>query len=701
MVNSKTVFKNNFQQVLFVFLAFFGMVLVSYVYVSGIVNKQMLLICDGILDTTETVVSAHILERELSFLTITKGFEEIILSENSNEEMRKYLEEQTAFYIDEHISIPDFIKIFCVFQGEFIDGAGWVPPDSWDPLTQPWYIGAMENSGGIFFSEPYISSETGTQIISFSKIITGPAGEVYGVLGIDLNLTKITDYVRNQKIVNNGYGVLLTDQLIFAVHPNPELVGLSMNRAGGDYRNFTYMLVNRYPVTAERFTDYNGVDSIAFFRTIFNGWHIGVITPRDAYYQSVYNLAFVLGIMGFLLMVSLSYLLVTTRIKQMKAVDENKSKSTFLARMSHEMRTPMNAIIGMTQIARKSNDPERIQNCLGKINDASTHLLGVINDVLDMSKIEAGKLELVNTDFNLHEMIDKVVDVVSFKIDEKKQNLGIDIREDVPAYIHGDRQLLAQVLTNLLTNAYKFTPEGGNIDLTVINLLKTEQDKNVLQFSVKDNGIGITPEQQEKLFKPFEQADDSVSRKYGGTGLGLGISKRIVEMMGGSISVESEAGKGSCFIFTIEAKAAAEQPKPKPDEKAAETKTYNFSGKRILLTEDIAINREIIVTLLEDTHVVIDCAENGFEACRLFEQNPEQYDLIFMDIHMPEMDGYESSRRIRSVDNEKAKTIPIIAMTADVFREDVEKMLHSGMDDHIGKPVEIKEILKKMKKYLG
>jgi CheY-like chemotaxis protein/two-component sensor histidine kinase len=415
-------------------------------------------------------------------------------------------------------------------------------------------------------------------------------------------------------------------------------------------------------------------------------------------------------------------------MKQMKADDENKSKSSFLARMSHEMRTPMNAIIGMTHIAQNSKDPARIRDCLGKIDDASTHLLGVINDVLDMSKIEAGKLELVNTDFNLYKMIDRVVDVVTFKIDEKRQHLIVNIEDTVPSHIYGDKQLLAQVITNLLTNANKFTPEGGTIKLKV-RLLQTEEDKNmddcILQFTVKDNGIGISPEQQSKLFQPFEQADNSISRKYGGTGLGLGISKRIVEMMGGSIIIESEEGKGSRFIFTIKAGIAdlhsdieAEIAKDSlnnddsanqfdaanPDDSTNQYDSvhqFDFSGKRILLTDDVAVNREIIITLLEDTHVEIDCAENGFEACDLFHRDPHRYDLIFMDIHMPEMDGYESAQCIRSMNHEKAQTVPIIAMTADVFREDVERMLHAGMNNHIGKPVEINEILLKMKKYIG
>jgi signal transduction histidine kinase/CheY-like chemotaxis protein len=693
-----SVIKNNYQQVMFVVLAFLAMVLVSYFYVSDIVSKQMLLISEGILDTTETSVSATLLDRELSFTNISLTFEKMICSGKSNDEMLQYLKETNMFHLDKRTSMPDFMKIYGYIRGDFLDGSGWVPPDDYDAKTRPWYTGAIGNAGKVYFSEPYIDAETGGPVISFSQVIDDDSGRFYGILAIDLNLSELTDYIRNQKIVNDGYGVFITDTLIFAVHENPDLVGHFLNDAGGDYRHFTYMLINHFPVIAERFTDYNGVDSIAFFRTIFNGWHIGVITPRINYYRSVYDLAYTLGILGFLLMVSLSYLLVKSRIKQMKSDDENKSKSSFLARMSHEMRTPMNAIIGMTHIARNSNDSARIQDCLGKIDDASTHLLGVINDVLDMSKIEAGKLELINADFNLREMIAKVSDVVNFKIDEKKQIFNIDIADDIPSFINSDRQLLSQVITNLLTNANKFTPERGSIKM-MVQLLDSNAEKYHIQFTVEDSGIGISPEQQSRLFQSFEQADGSISRKYGGTGLGLAISKKIVEMMGGTILIESEESHGSRFIFTIEAGIALQIQDMKTDEHINDD-DIDFSEKYILLSEDVAVNREVIISLLEDTHVAIDCAENGFQVCEMFAANPEKYDLIFMDIHMPEMDGYEAAEKIRAMDIEKAKTIPIIAMTADVFREDVEKMMAAGMNDHIGKPVEITEIIQKLRKYM-
>jgi PAS domain S-box-containing protein len=525
-----------------------------------------------------------------------------------------------------------------------------------------------------------------------------------------------------------------------------------------------------------------------------------------------------------------------------QAEQSSQAKSNFLSRMSHEMRTPMNAIIGMTTIAQSSQDLERKEYCLSKINDASIHLLGVINDILDMSKIEAGKFELSYTEFNFEKLLQRIINVMNFKFAEKQQNLIIRVDQDIPESIIADEQGLAQVLTNLLANAGKFTPEKGTIKLSVSRISADAPSDNqfyTLRFEVADTGIGISEEQQKRLFSLFEQADGSIARKYGGTGLGLSISKSLVELMGGEIRVESELGQGATFIveltvekgnqtngklkyeinwkkinilvaddspevleyfkdFTeslgmrcsiasngIEAynliKAAYDNSGEEPfdvvftdwrmplmngieltrkikeqfgqnivvimisaaewDSIAEEAKAAGvdgfiskplfpsqildcissylnlqkfaketpitidkkgriFDGFTLLLAEDVEINREIVITLLEDTGIVIECAENGMEALSKFKEAPSKYRMILMDIHMPEMDGFEATRQIRALDIEEAKTIPIVAMTANVFREDIEKCLASGMNDHLGKPIDIEELLEKLKKHL-
>jgi len=384
----------------------------------------------------------------------------------------------------------------------------------------------------------------------------------------------------------------------------------------------------------------------------------------------------------------------------------NRAKTTFLNTMSHEIRTPMNAIIGMTMIGKSTNDVNQKNHALEKIEDASSHLLGVINDVLDMAKIEASKLEISSVEYNFEKMLQKTLTIIHFRVDEKKQHLTANIDNNIPRFLFGDDQRLAQVITNLLSNAVKFTPENGNIHLEA-SLLNETNGICELQIEVVDDGIGISPEHQDRLFNAFEQAESGTSRKFGGTGLGLAISKRIVELMGGKIWVESELGKGAKFIFIIKAlrsNKASYSIDYTEEGLNTEEKTENkgmtdgeFIGRTLLFAEDVEINREILITLLESTGITIDCAENGKEALEKITASPEKYDIVFMDIQMPIMDGLEATRQIRKLPNCERGRLPIIAMTANVFKEDVEACLAAGMDDHLSKPLDIDKVLEKLR----
>ena len=374
-----------------------------------------------------------------------------------------------------------------------------------------------------------------------------------------------------------------------------------------------------------------------------------------------------------------------------------KAKSDFLARMSHEIRTPMNGIIGMTEIALKDGQTEeRRIDCLRKIEHSSEYLLGLINDILDMSKIESGKMRLIEEKCNLMEMIQGLHPLLEAKLNENNIQYIADIQLKNHWFM-ADSLRLNQVLVNLLGNALKYSRPDGHVWLTV---RETEEEKGFsnLYFQVRDDGIGIAPEKQQLIFRQFEQADNSENARKQGTGLGLAISRRIVRMMDSDIKLESEPGKGSTFSFNVKLQ-------PVSCEKTTVTsqpEEISFPGKRILVVEDNELNMEIICTILEGYKILTEQAVNGKEAVYQMEKTaPGYYDMILMDIMMPEMDGLEAARAIRAMEREDCKTIPIYAMSANAFDEDVKRSLASGMNGHLSKPVDIQVLEKTLKKVLG
>lgn len=374
-----------------------------------------------------------------------------------------------------------------------------------------------------------------------------------------------------------------------------------------------------------------------------------------------------------------------------------KAKSDFLARMSHEIRTPMNGIIGMTEIALKDGQTEeRRIDCLRKIEYSSEYLLGLINDILDMSKIESGKMRLIEEKCNLMEMIQGLRPLLEAKLNENNIQYIADIQLKNHWFM-ADSLRLNQVLVNLLGNALKYSRPDGHVWLTV---RETEEEKGFsnLYFQVRDDGIGIAPEKQQLIFRQFEQADNSENARKQGTGLGLAISRRIVRMMDSDIKLESEPGKGSSFSFNVKLQ-------PVSGEKTTVTsqpEEISFPGKRILVVEDNELNMEIICTILENYGIKTEQAVNGKEAVRRMEESvPVYYDMIFMDIMMPEMDGLEATRTIRNLDREDCKKIPIYAMSANAFDEDVKRSLASGMNGHLSKPVNLQVLEKTLQKVLG
>ncbi|QQO08732.1 ATP-binding protein [Breznakiella homolactica] len=420
-----------------------------------------------------------------------------------------------------------------------------------------------------------------------------------------------------------------------------------------------------------------------------------------------------IGLLGFArnvtIRVEMEEKLRRTQLDLEKAVNDaneaNAHKGEFLARMSHEIRTPMNAIIGLTAIVQKKlgelasreGAMDLVADHIDQIESSSQHLLGLLNDILDLSKIEAGRIELTDETVQLSQLAATVANIIRPRCEEKNIHFETTVPDFNPPAFRLDSLRLRQVLINLLGNAVKFTPEHGTIEFKLIK--KEHRDgKLLVEFIVRDTGIGIAGEDVGKIFESFEQGGSDIARKHGGTGLGLAISKRILHMFGSEIIVESTPGKGSTFRFEIWLTETQEGL----DEKTAEPSVSGkFPGARMLLVDDVEVNRLIVRSLLEDTGIQIDEAADGKEAVDMFAASaPGYYNVILMDVQMPRMDGYEATEAIRVLDRPDAGTVPVIALTANAFKEDIDRAASHGMNDHIAKPVELDALMKALSRFL-
>ncbi len=375
-----------------------------------------------------------------------------------------------------------------------------------------------------------------------------------------------------------------------------------------------------------------------------------------------------------------------------KAEDANVAKSQFLSSMSHDIRTPLNAILGMTSIAHEHlDDRDRVEDCLQKITISGKHLLGLINDVLDMAKIESGKMTLYMEDLSLNETVESISTIIRIQASDRDQNYDAYIHDMISDYVVCDGVRLRQILVNLLGNSVKFTPEGGSINLELWQEESSKGDDHVVtHIEVSDTGIGMSPEFLETIFESFSREEEKV-RTTQGTGLGMAITKSIVDAMGGTIEVSSELDHGSIFHIVLDLKKGTDSEKAIEQ---YEQEEMSLQGMHILLAEDNDINAEIATMILEENGAIVTRCEDGLLTVKCFEESEVgEYNAILMDLRMPNMDGIEATKCIRSMERLDAHLIPIIAMTADVFSDDVQKCIDAGMEAHVPKPIDV-DILK-------
>lgn len=386
------------------------------------------------------------------------------------------------------------------------------------------------------------------------------------------------------------------------------------------------------------------------------------------------------------------------QLEQMREMVEEakrgeEAKTNFLSNMSHEIRTPLNGMLGMIELAKMNpKDADRVADYLGKAEELSRFLLSVINDILDMSRIESGKTELESVAFDICAMGEKLENMFQGTMADKGIDFYVDYIEIEEPFVFGDQLRISQILTNFLSNSSKFTPEGGTISLTIRQMNSTQTESSWM-LQVKDTGKGMDGEFLHKLFRPFEQENGGIARKYGGSGLGMTIADSLVHLMDGQILVDSEIGKGSTFTVFLKLPIAKKEDIIEEETVESGNEAVSLEGRRILMAEDQKINAVIVVRMMQSKGVTIDVAENGKLVTEMFAASkPGYYDAILMDIQMPEMNGWDAAKCIRAMEREDAKQIPIFALSADAFVENKRKSVESGMNAHITKPIDFKEL---------
>lgn len=634
----------------------------------------------------------------------------------SNEQITAYIAEETtkqATKFDEN-----YTGIYGYINAAYVDGEGWVPPKGYSPTERDWYMKAIEGDGEATLVPPYVDAQTGAVIISISRKLPNSAN----VLSMDVTLNRIQRMMGDLTVKGKGYGFIVDQTGLIIAHADEGKKGTYMYDDEGDADFFRAITED---TTGYFNYEYDGEKNTVFVTEIMDQWYVVMSVSdkelfREEKRQIIVNV--VICIVIFSMIAAFYYLgycneqIYAHRVEQMKmeehrqeyetrmlilekeaADNANKAKSNFLANMSHEIRTPMNAIIGMGEMILRETKEEKTRKYASDIESAGRTLLSIINDILDLSKIESGKMELVPVEYEFASVLNDTVNMTMNKAKEKGLTYQLNVDSTIPSVMLGDEIRVRQVILNIVNNAIKYTNKGGiSIDFSF------DKDKNILKCGVKDDGIGIKSEDIDKLFSSFQRLDETRNRNIEGTGLGLAITKQLIEMMGGGISVESEYGKGS--TFTVRMIQTVIDDTPIGDytehlEKALKEKEQYVPQlvapkARILIVDDNEMNLEVITELMGATRMQITTALSGKECIAALEK--ETFDLVLLDQMMPGMSGIQTLAIIR--ERHLADDTPIIALTADAIVGARDTYIKEGFTDYLSKPIMYSELETALKK---
>jgi signal transduction histidine kinase/DNA-binding NarL/FixJ family response regulator len=680
-------------QFFLVFMAFFIMVFIGFYFGSGIVQRNIVSYGDEVVSVSAEAINAYLNEFGVTLKNISFSIEKLYADGIGMDGINHELDDWAGLILTNQRGFETFTDLIAVIDNIHMDASDWVPPGDYVAQTRPWYIGAYQANGELFYSDPYLNARTGETGLCVSKLLFDYNRKPIGVIAINLSMASITTFIEGMYFMGSGWGVLVDTQRRFIVHPEESYIGMrleTVSEGKGSYAELAGLLAVGQNLSAFPFIAYNGVPSVAFYKRLSNGWSLGFILPRGAFYREARNMLIVMITAGIISMVLLCAVLAYIHAARLRSDEASRIKSSFLANMSHEIRTPMNAIIGMSEFLQHEPLNARQMGYVNDINFSAHSLLSLINDILDVSKIEAGKMALVPVNYDFPAFLDNIVSMFQYMAIKKELQFKYEIKGETPKYLYGDEIRLRQVLTNLCGNAVKFT-EKGHIKMLVS--IKTD----TLRFDIEDTGRGIPRKDISKIFNSFEQADTKGNRGIIGAGLGLAISKTYVEMMGGKITVESEYGQGSTFTVEIPMIWGSEEGVEYMEDYTLKERMLSAPSANILVVDDNNLNLRAIEALLSLVSIKPTMVHSGQEAIDLVQK--EDFDIVFMDHMMPGMDGVEATKRIRNLGTRYSRLV-IIALTANAVQGAKEMFISNGFDSFLSKPTVMMDLKRTLLEWL-
>ena len=687
----------------FLIIAFFACVL-SFYYTKlfsetreNIINKGR----TNAVESTDRIDKSLAASMDIIYLS-AYTLDNMLKANRSNEDILDYLENETVAI--QGSILTDSTGLYGYINGEYMDGSGWVPDEGYVPTERPWYIDGMAGGGDIVVVDPYVDQETGTVMITIVKKLCDDES----VVAIDFTMGDLQHIVEEQ--VTDGASVeefIVSSKGVVIAHSDPAMIGTDYYN-NDDYISMSVTNEIRKGITGNLYLEDNNHNYMVYFMPLYNGWTcVSVIDATDDFNELRNPL--VLTIMIAAVMITTFLMLVyqsakkddeirKSEIMTERAMAASEAKTSFLSNMSHEIRTPINAILGMNEMILRESDDSSILSYADNIRNAGTTLLGLINDILDFSKIEAGKIDIIPVDYDIVSTANDLVTMIHSRADAKGLQMYLDFDSETPRYLNGDEVRIKQIITNILTNAVKYTEKGSVTFHIGFKKIENEPDKVLLQVSVRDTGIGIKEEDKKKLFSKFERIEEKRNRNVEGTGLGMNITQSLLELMGSSLDVASTYGLGSEFSFELvqgvvkwEAMGNYEASY-RSNNRTRKTFSVKFTAPEanILVVDDNPMNIVVFKGLIKKMLIVTDTATNGDECIRLSQS--KKYDAIFLDHLMPGKDGIETLKELKAQsDNPNLKT-PVVCLTANALSGARDEYIKAGFDDYLTKPIDFNKL---------